>query len=486
MGNTKQARYNRLGATTHNANNTIHISMTSAPASTSGRTFRSMFAFKQGVSAASQSNVRLNIKTITPELRRRLFITGGKSKEAMKDPPPEFERWIKYLGDVSLNNANILYYDASSNAFNFSYGSTSSSIGKRVITLVEGTPYDANPSLSPVELAERVRTDFCGNSLDSSFVVADQPLAFRLTFNPTTFPSDPDDPQNFKTFHFTGATPNYAVQTKVKIDEGVEFDISSNLNVVSGEIWNQTVDVSLGMHVFNNSDRLADLRKSKKISFIPFITQRSKYTGIYNPDPDLGEPENLRKNRLDISNSLQTGFYVYTPPYLVTDVSLINGSVLDRNGRPNMAHEENGSVNNNKYPTLKDKVIFNAKYKTNGIHMTLNYPFPSDVSSDWIESVKVNFKQPNPSAASDWIDVKNLHIHGTNNDQILFDLCDNAYVTGRYFWLKTTLKVPETCALIDNQKSIFFVMDLSENAVSTFNIDRIDYKSKGNWVNVKA
>lgn len=454
--------------------------MTSAPASTSGRTFRSMFAFNQGVVASTQNNVRLNIKTLTPELRRRLYETGGKSKEAMKDPPPEFESWIKYIGDVSLNNANILFYDSSSSAFNFSYGSTSSKVEKRVITLVEGTPYDANPSLSAADLATRVRTDFCGNSLDSSFAVADQPLAFRLMFNPMSFKSDPKD------FHFAGPIPNYDVRTKVQIDGGAAFDISSNVNVELGEITNQTVDVSLGRHVFDNSGHLADLRRSSKISFIPYITQRSKRTGVYNPDPALSDPEFLDKNRLDISNSLQTGFYMYTPPYLVTDVSLIDGSVLDRSGKPNMVGVENNGVENNKYPTLKNKVIFNAKYKTNGIHMTLNYPFPSDVSSDWIESVQVNFKQPNPSATIDWIDVRNLDIHGANNDQIMFDLCDNVYVTGRNFWLRTTLKVPETCGLIENKKSIFFVMDLSTNAVSTFNIDRVDYKSRNAWVSLKA
>ena len=54
----------------------------------------------------------------------------------------------------------------------------------RVFT-VRGTPYESHQRVHANQA-----TDFCGNAVDSSFLVPDQPFAVRLRFDPTSFKSD--------------------------------------------------------------------------------------------------------------------------------------------------------------------------------------------------------------------------------------------------------------------------------------------------------
>ena len=52
----------------------------------------------------------------------------------------------------------------------------------RVFTVVRGTPYESHQRVHANQA-----TDFCGNAVDSSFLVPDQPFAVRLRFDPTSF-----------------------------------------------------------------------------------------------------------------------------------------------------------------------------------------------------------------------------------------------------------------------------------------------------------
>ena len=418
MGNSKQARYNRIGSSGHNPNNYIHLDMMNAPASTIARTFRSGFSFNSGRFASMQNGHRFMFKTLTPEIRRQLYETGGKTRKSMEPPPPALESYIKFLyaydpsnalttfNDLSIND--LYFWDASAAAFDFSYSDTTSVT--RVLTIVEGTPYHANASSE----SDLIR-DFCGNALDSSFIAPDQPLAFRLKFDPTTF-------QNPNKFHFVPVPPEpdnpnqalvpetYDISAVVHFADNTSFDLSYELlNVKRGETQNQLVDISLGSTFLNSEPLLTKLRNGN-FKIETHVSQRNKYTGKFEIDKDT-----KAKNIVDFPNNVTNGIFVYTPPFLITDFSLVDLS-NDRNERINIADDFSktgiprnitlaGSkyLANHRYPDLSGLLFVDNSYSVNRITVTYNRGFPSNVLNDWIH--KIEYNQRDQLLSSGWKDV---------------------------------------------------------------------------------
>ena len=471
MGNSKQARYSRIGATPHHANNYIHIDMMSTPASTSGRTFKSGYKFNMGVSPANQNSLRYNIKTLTPEIREQFWRTGARTRESMKPPPDPFVDWVKFvrprMTDLSLSDSNVhmSLYDSSAGTFYTHYSATSTNdFSRNVFMVVEGTPYESDV-LTKGRSALELKTDFCNNRMDSSFIVPDQPFALRFQFNPTTFV----DPSKY---HFEGVLherhpllprvdPEFKVLPLIKFDDGSIVEMSANYNVRLGERNLQTVDISFGKAQYENGVALSGFKKGN-FTINPQIMQMNKRHGGYHMNPDT-----IGKNNIDICNNMTSGVVIYNPPYMITDLSLVDASVLQRVGKPNVSHDVD--VSNFKYPHLMYKKVVDSSYNTSGIHLTLNSSFPTNVVSDWVERVQFSFKEDRDTP-SNWKDASNLLIEGVpgNYNQLLFDICKNdvsLVVRDSYFWLRTRLKIPKTCKQIagSNESSIHFTMDLSAN-----------------------
>ena len=516
MGNSKQARYNRIGATPHHANNSLHLNMTSAPSSTAGRTFRTPFIFNKGLMPSSQNDLRFKYRTLTPDIRRRLWGGGGRSYESMKPLPPEFEDWVRFKrnnllnplfsNDLSLADPFVHLWDASKGQF-VSWDSTASDLSSRVFTVTYGTPYEYfdhnHANLQFKNQQKKITTDFCGNALDSSYLVPDQAFAVRLRFDSATFVSDLNDFHFIETVNKYGGVhaardpKNYDVSSHMILKNGSRIPMSVDLSATLGQRSGQGVDVSFGpteWNYFTSTSPSLLLRELQEGDFIinPRVTQRSKRTGAYIPDP-TAQPS---VTRIDVSNSLEGGIFVYTPPYMVVDASMMNGSV-HVGGKPNLSKPPGAGSRNatHRYPmlnypasasTLSDMsalIILDTSYSTCGINMTLNHAFPSNVRKDWIESVKYSFKEaPDWDSVVDAKSVRDLSI-GQNPatlgyDRLMFNIRNTDLVpmtsqSYSYFWLRTELIIPKTCKQIagSNRKTIYFTMDFSANLVHNSDLE---------------
>lgn len=495
MGNSKQARFSRIGATPHHANNAFHLHMTSAPASTTGRTFRTPFlSTSRGMFPSNQNNLRFSYQTVTPEIRRRLWEGGGKSSESMKPPLPEFEPWVKFsrtpishfLNDLSLNDNKVKLWDMSKGTFEPWSQRVET---HRVFVVTKGTPYDSSADIYDAAV------DFCGNATDASFLLANQPFAVRLEFDPATFISDPED------FHFQGAVnktygihyprdpPVFDVSCSVLLGGGSRTfsGFSRDLSVNRPETSGQAVDISFQLDEL--TDAQVDLFRAGGFVLDPQITQRSKRSGTYEFNR-----ASASTNFIEISNNLENGIFVYTPPYLIVDASLVHGDVHIR-GQANQSKQPVQKSRRSRYPGLNYGVgsdisaliiaDFNAVGQS-GIHLTLNHPFPSDVSSDWIKSVQYSFD----SDQSTFYHVKDISIGTSPNgrhDRLLFNINNSPapIFSRKHFWLRTELTIPKTCKQRPgkNEPSIHFTMDLSSNMIynedQNITVSKIQLKRKG-------
>lgn len=476
MGNSKQARFNRIGSSGHNPNNYIHVDMINAPATTIGRTFRTTYMRSRGVNPSIQNNQRFVFKTVTRELRQQLYETGGKTSEAMKPPvppPQSYEDWVAFkiayppmaaltvANDLSIND--LWFWDSSAGTFDFSYEGVKATPNKRVFTIVEGTPYHMQASTESNQ-----SRDFCGNDLDSSFIVADQPLAFKLMFDPASF-SDANK------YHFVASTEpkNFDISSVLHFSDGttsnLHFDISSTL----GETANQTVDISLGSTILNNAASLEKLQKGN-FKIETQILQYNKNTKTYDVNAAT-----KNKNVVEFKNNISTGFHVYTPPYLVTDFSLldittsntVNKALLTNHVGNQSRDPSKPQMPNTRYPHLAGKIFLDNAYLRNNITMTLNHGFPSDVSNDWIDAIEYN---QSADRSGGWTDVSNLEIINDNSyNKVRFDIfgsdsseASKVSSNDKYFWLRTSLKIPPTCKANPSSKSkISFTMDMSANCI---------------------
>ena len=120
--------------------------------------------------------------------------------------------------------------------------------------------------------------------------------------------------------------------------------------------------------------------KHPKGNFVirPQVTQRSKRSGTYVADP---ETRIGTMNNIDVSNDIGGGIFVYTPPYMIVDASMTDGSVL-ASGLPNKSTlDKNSRKATTRYPQLnfpKDGraiadmsslIIFDTSYDTCEIHL---------------------------------------------------------------------------------------------------------------------
>lgn len=518
MGNSKQARYSRLGGTPHHANNTMHIHMTSAPASTAGRTMRSTFLFRQGVMPSNQNEVRLNVKTLTPEIRQRIYTSGGKTKDSVKPPPPALIKFVKFRRfwvnrpwpleyqmktQNQLDIEDLLFWDASSSSFDFSYTDLTQK-KQRVFTLVKGTPYSSTASEGDVDVNPAI--DFCNTVLDSSFLLADQPLAFRLGFEAASF-GEPDKkhfkkyyPPDYQIFHPNGLGPYFDVSSTVILNNQVPMgNATIDFSATIGEVHRQHVDVSFSFAKLNGDNTKA--LSQGEISLNLYIRQRNIYTNEFVGDPDVSRTIHIPNVLTDGSY----GLFMYTPPFLIRDVSLVEGSVLssglqDKSRLVGPLDETTGTkfdYYNAQYPDLSGIKFADSSYNTNGIVLTLNHPFPTSVSNDWIESVQIK------DGAQRYKDVSNLHIVDVKPyDRVGFDVFgSNAGSSltsgGTYaklntlkgpFLFRMKLKIPERCVQADgnSQTSVFFELDLSTNAArrTGFVFDSAKFLKGGIWVDL--
>lgn len=483
MGNSKQARFNRIGSSGHNPNNYIHIHMMNAPATTISRTFRSGFSFSSGRYPSIQNNHRFMFRTITPDIRRQLYETGGKTRKSMEPPPPAFEdEWVKFFyaydpannlttaNDLSIND--LYFLDMSVNAFDFSWNNADET--KRVFTIVEGTPYHENASSE-----SNKAIDFCGNTLDSSFIVPDQPLAFRLKFNPTSF-------KNPNEHHFVpsaSAPATYGIKTSVRFSDNTISDLSYHITASLGATQNQFVDISLGATILNNKTLLPKLQKGN-FKIETHVTQRNKYSNAYEIDKDTDG-----KNIVEFSNDVSKGMFVYTPPYLITDFSLID---LSNNATNNVADDFKGqtlttktlatknNLENFRYPDLSGLLFVDSSYAVNRLTVTYNHSFPSNMHEDWIHKIQYNQTQDDIN----WKDVSNIQILNDGQfNKVRFDIFGNTnpkYETDpakilnsglnyKHMFLKTSLKIPPTCKAVNNGIGLVsFTMDMSANSIVAF------------------
>ena len=140
-------------------------------------------------------------------------------------------------------------------------------------------------------------------------------------------------------------------------------------------------------------------------------------------------------NNIDVSNDIGGGIFVYTPPYMIVDASMTDGSVL-ASGLQASPLDKNSRKATTRYPQLNfpdgraiadmsSLIIFDTSYDTCGIHLTLN-AFPSDVSSDWIHDVRyshISVPTWDPYTSKS---VKNIRIGKDSQskcNRLLFDIC---------------------------------------------------------------
>lgn len=511
MGNSKQARFSRIGGTPHNSNHALHLHMTSAPASTTGRVFRTPFLFHKGMVPSNQNDLRYRIRTLTPEIRRQLYEGGGRSYESMKPPPPEFEKWVKFYRDSAPAFASDLsladpfavqLWDASKGSF-VTWNSTASDLSSRVFTLVRGTPYESH---------ERVNlnraTDFCGNAVDASFLVSDQPFAVRLQFDPSTFTSDTQK------FHFeetiTDHGPlhpardpkNYDVSASLVFKSGFDAPMTRDLSAQLGEKTNQGVDLSFSTEIFLNNDLskvYINALREGDFYINPQITQRSKGSGMYVKDPLTARNAT---NHIDVSNSLASGIFVYTPPYLFVDASMVHGDVHQSGLANQSTRDANTLPATHRYPFLNHPqssasvsdmsalVLLDTTVAKCGIHVTTNHPFPSKVRKDWIHDIKYSFiKAPNWATAKSVNDISIVENPQTQKyDGIKFNILTSGAPSNPHFWIRTDLVIPNTCKQITgkSETSVHFIMDLSANIFvqNVFTITSVSVKRNGNWKSI--
>jgi hypothetical protein len=518
MGNSKQARFSRLGGTPHHANNTMHIHMTSAPATTIARTMRSTFMFRQGMVPSNQNEVRLNIKTLTPEIRQRIYTSGGKTKDSVKPPPPALIKFVKFRrfwvnqpleSQTKMKNMldieDFLFWDASSSSFDFSYTDLRQE-KQRIFTIVKGTPYSSTAANGDVSV--NPARDFCNTALDSSFLLADQPLAFRLGFEAASF-GEPDEkhfvkyyPVDWQIFHPNGLGPYFDVSSTVILNNRVLMSNATvDFSATIKEVNRQHVDISFSFKDLNG-DNTSALREGD-ISLNLAITQKNIYTNEFVGDPDVSRT-------IHIPNALTDGSYglfMYTPPFLITDLSLVNGSVLssglqDKSRLVGPLDETTGTklyYYNAQYPDLSGVKFADSSYNTNGIVLTLNHPFPTSVSNDWIESVKID----DFGLGQGYKDVSNLHIVDVEPyNRVGFDVFGSkagAQLVGTHaklgttegkFMFKMNLKIPERCVQVDgnNKTSVFFELDLSTNVGrrTGFTFESAQFRKGGAWKQLLA
>ena len=513
MGNSKQARFSRLGGTPHHANNTMHIHMTSAPASTAGRTMRSTFMFRQGVMPSNQNEVRLNVKTLTPEIRQRIYTSGGKTKDSVKPPPPALINFVKFRRfwvnrpaplesqmktQNELHIEDLLFWDASLSSFDFSYADLTQE-KQRVFTIVKGTPYSSTASGGDVDVNPAI--DFCNTVLDSSFLLADQPLSFRLGFEAASF-GEPKEkhfqkyyPVDYRIFHPNGLGPYFDVSSTVRLNNleqisNASFDFSATI----GAVHRQHVDVSFSFAGLNGENTRALGRGD--ISLNLAIRQKNIYTSEFVGDPDVSRTIHIPNTLTDGSY----GLFMYTPPFLITDLSLVEGSVLssglqDKSRLVGLLDESTSNkldFYNAQYPDLSGVKFADSSYNTNGIVLTLNHPFPTSVSNDWIERVQMNDRNQG------YQDVSNLHIVDAKPyNRVGFDIFGSTggLDGGTYvrlgtvpgpFLFRMSLKIPERCVQADgnSRPSVFFELDVSSNAGrrTGFTFDSATFRKGGIWV----
>lgn len=484
--------------------------MTSSPASTTARNMRSTFMFRQGVAASNQNEVRLNVKTLTPEIRRRIYASGGKTKDSIKPPPPgliNFVKFRRYWVNGPLNQMktadrlhieDLWFWDVSSSQFDFSYADLAQN--ERIFTIVKGTPYSSTASGDDISV--NPARDFCNTVLDSSFLLADQPLAFRMGFQKESF-SEPDEkhfvkfyPPDYKIYHPNGLGPYFNVESMIQINNQLVIDSTVDISATIATTDNQCVDVSFSFADLNGDQ--IDLLRQGDLSLKLEIKQKDIYTNVFRSDPDVSKiiyiPNTVENERY--------GMFMYTPPFLIKDLSLVDASVLSSDPQedksrlvgPNDTGNQGLLFENAQYPDLSGVKIADSSYNINGIVLTLNHPFPTSVSRNWIESLQIN----NGNTGDNYKDVSNLHIVDVKPyNKVAFDLfgtttlgfsikADNAWVNTNMdiFKLKMNLKIPKHCARVDENEntSVFFDLDISNNVARRGGFFAASFRINNEWV----
>lgn len=461
MGNSKEARFKKISSPSGipNANSYMHLFMTSAPASTSGRTFRSTFNFSRGMVPSQQNDINLRFKKLTPAIRDAIHRTKGQSQEAVEDLiTPKFKDYAKFLQPLNLNSLQM--WDASKNQFE---NMIASRVVPRVYTIVKNTPYDSS-NATPA-------TNF-GDAVDSSFIVTNQPLQFDAPFAPASFTKSDTD-------HFVKSAdqskPTFRVVSK--LSNHLNPDLSFEMHV---DYSNCTLGNSTNCR-FDVSASPADILRLGDASLVLELGIEQFKDGTYVKTNRTQESEAV----ITISNDATSGLYRYHMPYYVHDISIVNGSILEQVNRDALqSYKDAGLKVNTKYDAsannLNKKVFANSTFPTTGVQLKLNSAFPTDNTSDWIKSIKIS-KEADKSNA---VDVSNLSIVSNKRDHILFDICKQYLPSapGQNLWLLTQLKIPSTCkSTKPAHDHVSFHMDFSSNLVRTVDIKvtKVQYMLKG-------